>query len=383
MTTSTLYVLSRAPNDKFTYKLYTDLLSTLTCDFEAYYIWSDPPAILKRFMNYKVFTKPNVIIGVKDMLDLWLDHNFWDGKPSAGVELIDNMAARFPETNFIIFTSLENINLEVIKSTNIQFVQWGGDIVNQADSYRYVMPVLDKNFNSDKSFISLNRNRRQHRVVTLSYLFGKGYNEYGEITYLGQYIDAQINNLLDYLPWRFEEHQDDARTAMLSGYPKFYNNKSLAADDYNIYDEINDNVTNFNQNLRERYQNSFVEIVSESSFSAPSYLITEKWLNSVYGCNFPILLSGCSAIAHLREVGFDVFDDIIDHTYDTIANPFDRIISAIDNNKRLLIDVDYAKQLWEANTHRFEKNIEVAKTTMYDWYKHRATEQFAQLTWNN
>jgi hypothetical protein len=383
MSTPTLYVLSRAPNDSFTYDIYNNLLSTLTCDFEAYYIWSDPPAILRRFLNHKVFTKPNVVIGIKDMLDMWLDHNFWRGDPSAGVALLDKMAQRYPDKNFIIFTSLENINLESIQATNIQYVQWGGDIVNQADIYQYIMPVLDKNFDSTKPFISLNRNRRQHRVATLSYLFGKGYEEYGQITYLGQYIDASISDLLDYLPWRFDEHHAEARQAMLVGYPKFYNNKSLAVEEYGIYEEVNDNVTNFNQNLRERYENSFVEIVSESSFSAPSYMITEKWLNSVYGCNFPILLGGCGAIAHLREIGFDLFDDIIDHSYDQIANPFDRIFSAIDTNHRLLTDVNYVKQLWKDNMHRFEKNIDVAKNVMYKWYHNRAGQQFNQLTWIN
>lgn len=378
-----LYVLSRAPNDKFTFEMYTSLLSSLTCEFEAYYIWSDPPPILVRFLCQKVFTKPNVVIGIKDMLDLWKDHNFWSDEPSAGVALIDDMASRFPNTNFILFTSLENIDLESIKSTNIQFVPWGGDIVNQADTYQSIEPVLDKNFNSKKTFISLNRNRRQHRVATLSYLFGKGYDKFGEITYLGQYLDVGIDNLLDYLPWRFNEHQTDIRAAMIDGYPKFYNNKSLATDNYEIYDEVNDNVKNFNQSLSLKYENSFVEIVSESSFSAPSFMITEKWMNSVYGCNFPILVSGCGTIAHLREVGFDVFEDIVDHSYDTIANPFDRIATAIDNNHRLLTDTDYAKELWKSNQHRFEKNIDIAKNTIYQWYKDRTDRQFNQLTWIN
>jgi hypothetical protein len=317
------------------------------------------------------------------MLDLWKDHNFWSDEPSAGVALIDDMASRFPNTNFILFTSLENIDLESIKSTNIQFVPWGGDIVNQADTYQSIEPVLDKNFNSKKTFISLNRNRRQHRVATLSYLFGKGYDKFGEITYLGQYLDVGIDNLLDYLPWRFNEHQTDIRAAMIDGYPKFYNNKSLATDNYEIYDEVNDNVKNFNQSLSLKYENSFVEIVSESSFSAPSFMITEKWMNSVYGCNFPILVSGCGTIAHLREVGFDVFEDIVDHSYDTIANPFDRIATAIDNNHRLLTDTDYAKELWKSNQHRFEKNIDIAKNTIYQWYKDRTDRQFNQLTWIN
>jgi hypothetical protein len=374
--------ISRAPNDNFTFNLYTKLVSNLTCDFEAYYIWSNPPHELKGFLNKTKFTKPNVILGIKDLLDQWEDHNWWHAQAQPGIKLLDQLANLHSDKNFIIFTSLENIRLEKITSPNIQFIPWGGDIVNQADRYQKVIPVLNKNLNSDKTYISLNRNRRDHRLVTLSYLFGKEYNQNGYITYLAQQIDTQnFDNLLDCLPWEFEERHDDARTAMLDGYSKFYNNKSLLADDYLIYNQTNDNVTNFNQSLRAKYQNSFVEIITESSFSAPSFMITEKTLNSVYGCNFPILLSGLGAVAHLRDVGFDVFDDIVDNSYDLIANPFDRIITAIEANKQLLMDSEYVKKLWLQNKNRFENNIAIAQTTMYDWYQQRAVTQFTLLEW--
>jgi hypothetical protein len=41
-----------------------------------------------------------------------------------------------------------------------------------------------------------------------------------------------------------------------------------------------------------------------------------------------------------------VFDDVVDHGYDLIQNPFDRITTAIDSNRRLLTDLDYVKKSW-------------------------------------
>jgi hypothetical protein len=358
-------------------------LDSVDYDFESYYTWSNPPYKLELFLKNTRFTKPNVVIGIKDLLDLWVEYNYWSDSTIPGVMLLDKLASQHPNKNFIIFTSLENIIGESCTSPNIQFVQWGGDLTNQASVYKSIIPVLDKNFDSTKSFISLNRNRRFHRLVLLSYLFGKGYDHHGNITYLGQYIDQQnFDNLLDCIPWEFAEYHDRDREIMLNGYQHFYNNKTLATDDYEIYKHTNDNFTNFNQNLRSKYQHSFVEIVTESTFSSPSFLLTEKTANSIYGCNFPIILSGVGAVAHLRELGLDMFDDIVDHSYDLIANPFDRIIAAVDGNQQLLLDSEHAKTLWRNNQARFQQNVNVVNTHVFDWYQSRAQAQFNKLRWN-
>lgn len=370
-------IISRAPNDSFTFKLFDMLTSGLSTPSESYYLWATPPDHFENFLKIKQFSQPLVILAIKDLLDMWQSFNFWQDTQQAGVAALATCIRRHPNTKFIILTSLEGLEKELVEP-NLRIVPWGGDITNQASIYPSLQPVLDKNFNSQQSFISLNRNRRDHRLVTLSYLLGKGYEQYGQITYLGQEIDIQkFDNLLDCIPWEFEERHNSARLTMLDGYTKFYNNQSFLVDDYNIYPELNnDNISNFEHSLRSKYQNSFVEIVSESSFSAPSFMITEKTLNSIYGCNFPIFLSGVGAVDHLRQIGFDLFDDIVDHSYASIANPFDRIIAAIDLNHRLLVDAVYVKQQWQTNQHRFEKNIAVAQTTMYEWYQTRTVNKF-------
>lgn len=375
-----LKVLSRAPNDNFTFSLFTNLIEKISSEHEAYYIWSNPPDKLHNFLMTTEFSKPIVIIGIKDLLDMWEDFNFWTDKQQQGVILLNQVANKYSDKQFIIFTSHENLNLELL-AKNINVIAWGGDLVNQADLYPSIEPVLDKNFNSTKTFISLNRNPRNHRLVLLSYLFGKEYNNYGIITFLGQSIPRDTpapDNILDCMPWEFSPTHDRIRSAIIQGYSKFYNNKALASDGYDIYTTTNNNVDNFNYNLRQKYANSFVEIVTESNFSAPSFMLTEKTLNSFYGCNFPILLSGCGAVEHLRSLGFDMYDDIIDHSYDTVTNPFDRIVDAVEKNKELLLNSDYAKQVWRTHTDRIIQNVDVAKT-IYNSYRKRAISQFNQL----
>ena len=337
-----------------------------------------PPSDIVNFLNNLTPTKPNVIIGIKDLLDLWCDFNWWTDVVQAGTRVLIDLANKFPNTNFIIITSLEKLECE-INVPNIQIIPWGGDITNQALIYPTLSPVLDKNFDSSKTFISLNRHPRPHRLVLLSYLFGAGYSVHGDISYLHQ---ADQDDLLARLPWVFDESKHQSiREKILIGYSQIYNNKKLITDNFVIYALTgeNNNFDNFNNSLRSRYKNSFVELISESSFSAPSFMITEKILNSIYGCNFPIILSGVGCVQHLRDIGFDLFDDIIDHSYDLIDNPFDRIIAAVENNRRLLLDSDYVKNVWKINQQRFEKNVVVARTVMYEWFQNRAILEFNKL----
>jgi hypothetical protein len=377
--------INRAPNDNFTYELFRNLLSTVPVDFEAHYIWTGQLDEFKKFIAEITFSKSTVIIGIKDLLDLWLEFDYWTETVTAGALLLAGMARRNLDKNFIIFTSVENLSAELalLKVTNIQLVEWGGDITNQSGLYPTVTPVFDKNFNSKKTFISLNRHPRAHRLVLLSYLFGNNYNDHGYITYLGQDRFDLPDCILDRISWQFDERHDTIRQSVLDGYKKFYNNKELQIIEYeNIYPTPNNNVNNFIHRLTPLYRNSFVEIITESSFAAPSYLVTEKSLNSIYGCNFPIFLSGVGIVDHLRNTGVDMFDDIVDHSYNSIANPFDRIVTAIENNRRLLTDSNYVKQLWVANQHRFEQNINIAQNVLYDWYRNRAVAQFNNVRWS-
>lgn len=377
-------IINRAPNDHFTYELFQQLLTQVPVDFEAYYMWPSPPDDFKKFVTETTFCKPIVILGIKDLLDLWLEFDYWNDIVTAGTQLLANMAQRNLDKTFVVFTSNENLKAELdrVGVTNIQLIEWGGDLVNQSELYPTVNPVWNKNFDSISTFVSLNRHPRAHRLVALSYLFGQGYHHSGYITYIGQDQFDLPDSILDQISWQFDQQHDLIRQSILDGYKEFYRNKKLQIIEYqNIYTTTNGNVDNFINRLTPVYRNSFVEIVTESSFGAPAYLLTEKVLNSIYGCNFPIVLSGVGAIAHLREIGFDMFDDIVDHSYDQIANPFDRIVGAIENNRQLLLDADHAKQCWKQCQHRFMHNVDLAKSDIYHWYRQRAINQFNNIHW--
>jgi hypothetical protein len=114
--------------------------------------------------------------------------------------------------------------------------------------------------------------------------------------------------------------------------------------------------------------------VSETVYIEPDITVTEKFLNSVLGCNFPILISAKGTVAHLREIGFDMFDDVVDHSYDMVDNPIDRMYRAINGNIELLNGATL--DLWNDNKMRFAGNVEVAKTGMFKFYEDRFYKKF-------
>lgn len=64
------------------------------------------------------------------------------------------------------------------------------------------------------------------------------------------------------------------------------------------------------------YTDTFCNLVSETMFTTADIFLTEKTYRPI-SLGMPFFVHAASgSIAHLRESGFDVYDDIIDHSYD-------------------------------------------------------------------
>ena len=98
-----IQTINRPYNDDFSYDLFCNLLKDCPHDHEAYYMWSCPADVLRRFFKKIQFQAPNIVIGIKDLLDLWKDYNYWHDNQQAGVQLIAETVRQWPDKNFIIF----------------------------------------------------------------------------------------------------------------------------------------------------------------------------------------------------------------------------------------------------------------------------------------
>ena len=374
----------RATGDNFSFSLYLKFINSLN-NASFLYVWStylEPDKIFFpdnehnsitegqiRLQMFNHMREDLVVIGIKDHMTCKHFDPWTEVKPSTA-QYLDDMFTFYGEKKFIMFTSMEKLD-SYITNKNVYIVPWGGDITNHRVEYQDVGPVLDKNLDSEYTYLSLNRGGRSHRAAAVQLLHGMDIQKHGLISCM---FSMPLPETYDF---QYDTKQKKIKELIDKGLGVF--DKSLLAiqDSVDIYKkEHNDNPSNFKEKLVDYYRNSFVEIVSETSFTEKAFLITEKTLNSIYGCSFPIFISSAGTVELLRNMGMDMFDDIIDHSYDLIENPVDRLYQAIRSNLSLLTNNKKTKRLWSKNKDRFKNNVTWAQTTMYDYYTNRAQTIF-------
>jgi hypothetical protein len=99
------------------------------------------------------------------------------------------------------------------------------------------------------------------------------------------------------------------------------------------------------------YGSTAVNIVTETQFYQPTGIVTEKTFHALIAEQIPIIIGYKGIVEHCRQMGFDMFDDLVDHSYDTIPGP-ERIHAAIELNRDLIqgkIDLAPYKQRLQRN----------------------------------
>ena len=101
-----------------------------------------------------------------------------------------------------------------------------------------------------------------------------------------------------------------------------------------------------------------VSLITESIEPAWQDFIvyTEKSLYPVLSCTFPIWLGGRLQAQGWKELGFDAFEDVIDHSYQHAETLQQRMELAIERNLRILTDLDHARKLRELHMPRLLEN---------------------------
>lgn len=129
-----------------------------------------------------------------------------------------------------------------------------------------------------------------------------------------------------------------------------------------------DNTQNF-INLLEIYNSSPVNIVTETMYYEPCGIITEKTLQAFGAMQLPIVIGYKGIVSDIKRHGFDMFDDIIDHSYDALSNN-SRWKEAIDLNKHILNnEFDYASIYDRLKRNQMHLLSHYAKTLMDYFHK--------------
>ena len=83
------------------------------------------------------------------------------------------------------------------------------------------------------------------------------------------------------------------------------------------------------------YSDCDINVVTETIYDNPVGIISEKTLMAFLALQIPILIGYQGIVEHCEKLGFDMFKDIVDISYDHMPNQ-DRLTAAIEKNKFLL-----------------------------------------------
>jgi hypothetical protein len=157
----------------------------------------------------------------------------------------------------------------------------------------------------------------------------------------------------------FQKFSKDLRVAVLS--PIAMNQKFVNFQSQNI--KSGGTIVNYGHNIwtweyifREMMTKTAVSLISESVAWQKSSVFTEKTLYAIMALTFPIYVGGYGHADQLKRMGFDTFDDIIDHSYQYKETLFERCYYAFLNNLELLSNLEFASTMRKQHLSRLKAN---------------------------
>jgi hypothetical protein len=115
----------------------------------------------------------------------------------------------------------------------------------------------------------------------------------------------------------------------------------------------------------EDYNNTDIEVVLETLFDDSRLHLTEKSLRPI-ACGQPfILVATQGSLDYLKSYGFKTYGEIIDETYDTIADPEQRLQAIIETMKQIS---KWTTSQRKSNLHQMRKIAEYNRQHFFSDY---------------
>jgi hypothetical protein len=134
---------------------------------------------------------------------------------------------------------------------------------------------------------------------------------------------------------------------------------------------------NFDMSLETAIIDSEKSLVIETFFEEEDQIsLTEKTMRVLQLPRPWYLFGNPGAVSMLRDWGFDVFDDWVDHSYDSKTSPHER--------QRLILNqihstIPYTKSLLEEFKNRAQNNSTLLKNFQYQYINHKEKKIFDRL----
>jgi len=206
----------------------------------------------------------------------------------------------------------------IILNANEQEDIWINTTYSFVNLFKTNEPLKEQRGKNGKFGICLNRRDKGHRTEVIEFLKEKNY------------IDDFI--------YSFKSNEDE------------YGEDSVLVD--GVIDGLKQHQPT------DLFSSAYFNIVTESLFEEPGYpiFLTEKTFKALYNKNLFVICGGYKNIQKLKEKGFDVFDDIINHDYDKEKDIYKRMEMVLNSIEKVMKSKDKIIKKYKTLNDRLEHN---------------------------
>jgi hypothetical protein len=127
------------------------------------------------------------------------------------------------------------------------------------------------------------------------------------------------------------------------------------------------------------YEHTWINIVTETQYTESPGIISEKTLFALLGQQIPIVIGYRGIVEDCRRIGFDMFDDIVDNSYDNLDD-LTRWQQALELNQDLILGHSDLEYLRPRLSHQREWVLDQWPELMIKHYQQRSNEILENLT---
>ena len=322
----------------------------------CFMIMHDQEPLMPSFYNYQY---------LKEHAQDWYQKNFGN-RTSAVLDFPEwqekvynsNLAfVRFGLTdydrNILVHSELRSQELEFYQNLGFETVYWWSHAMISLDWYRYAQydPLLLSPRNPKFAFNIYSRAWHYPREYRLKLL------------------DLVVeSNLQSHCQIKFNTHDQDIHYTQY----QYHNHTMQAHNCLDCFTDVASGSAASASYSAQDYQDSWFDVVLETLFDDSRLHLTEKTLRPI-ACGVPFLLCGTQgSLEYLRSYGFRTFGDIIDESYDDIADP----------QQRLKAIAHVMKDICQRNLMHNQHSIELVKEICEHNQRRFFSSEFAELIIN-
>lgn len=253
----------------------------------------------------------------------------------------------------------KKLNIIIVNFWESELLRSSGEISNPHEMY---YPIKNK----EKVFLCFNRRSRSHRYAITGLLLKE--NLLHSAFY--SFFDTEKNNLLG-LPWLGISQETFSLIKDM-----FDKNTSLFPIQINITQD--NNKTYIDHDDIKYFENSYFSLVNETNFFCTeldeSVFFSEKIFKPIF-CKHPfILVSRPHSLKYLKKLGYETFEPFIDESYDSIENSEVRLLTIIEEIKRLSKQSNEEWMSWQKGINSIvEHNFKIL-TTRFNEFKNNTND---------